>query len=368
MPRLTNFQNVLCIRADNMGDVIMASPAFRALKETFGSHITLLTSKAGAIITPYLDSVDAVISFDLPWVQHTGEGDAALQTLAGQLRERDFDAAIIFTVYSQSALPAAMLAYMAGIPVRVAYARENPYQLLTHWVPDAEPYERITHQVERDLALVAHIGAGWADDRLHLRINAEEERSCGEKVRGCGLSPGQRYIVFHPGVSEEKRKYPMQDWIAAGRKLVHKYQMPILVTGSGAEKSLAEAIAGGIGADVFSIAGGLTLGEFLVLIKNAHCVVSVNTATIHIAAAMQTPAVVLYAQTNPQHSPWRSPHRILPFAVPPHLQSRNEIIRYVSGRLYNKPVPHPGHDQILAAVSDLVVPASGPMASEQAGG
>lgn len=349
----SQYQNVLCIRADNMGDVIMASPAFRALKETFNSRITLLTSKAGAIIAPYIDCIDDVISFDLPWVQHTGDGNVELLALAEQLREQNFDAALIFTVYSQSALPAALLAYMAGIPVRVAYARENPYQLLTHWAPDVEPFERISHQVERDLALVANIGAFTDDDRLQLRIGADEEESCKQKLSTCGIAPGQPYMVFHPGVSEEKRRYPTGDWIAAGKEFAGKYDLPILVSGSEKERDLAENIAAGIGPVAIPVAGELTLGEFIVLIKNARGIVSVNTGTIHIAAAVQTPVVVLYAQTNPQHTPWRCTHRVLPFSVPKHLQSRNTIIRHVSGQLYNDTVPHPGPAEIISAVVEL---------------
>jgi lipopolysaccharide heptosyltransferase II len=348
------YQNVLCIRADNMGDVIMASPAFRALKETFGSRITLLTSKAGAIVAPHIACIDDVVTFDLPWVQNTGSEPAELLVLAEKLRKMNFDATIIFTVYSQSSLPAAMLTYMAGIPVRVAYARENPYQLLTHWLPDVEPYERIVHQVERDLTLAAHIGANTQDDRLQLRITPDEEDTCAQKLSDAGFANGQPYIVFHPGVSEAKRKYPAGHWIEAGRQLAEKYNLPILVSGSKSEKSLAETIAEGIGTSAVSVAGECTLGEFIVLIKNAFCVISVNTATIHIAAAMQTPTVVLYAQTNPQHTPWRNAHQIIPFSVPEDLKSRNTIIRYVSDQLYTDQVPYPDPMQIVSAIENLV--------------
>src|SRR5690606_22825058 len=79
--------------------------------------------------------------------------------LVDQLKQYRFDGCVIFTVYSQNPLPAAMLAWMAGIPLRLAYCRENPYQLLSHWVPDDEPYSQIRHQVVRDLELVKHIGA-----------------------------------------------------------------------------------------------------------------------------------------------------------------------------------------------------------------
>ena len=61
-------KNILCIRADNMGDVIMSTPAFRALKETFGCRLTLLTSAMGSLITPFIKEVDETITFDLPWL------------------------------------------------------------------------------------------------------------------------------------------------------------------------------------------------------------------------------------------------------------------------------------------------------------
>nr|WP_295926708.1 glycosyltransferase family 9 protein [uncultured Dyadobacter sp.] len=352
------FRNVLCIRADNMGDVIMSSPAMRALKETFGSRITLLTSKAGAMIVPYLACIDGLITADLPWVRSTGGQVYDLSGLAGEIASMHFDAVVIFTVYSQSAFPAAMLAYMAGIPVRVAYARENPYELLTTWLPDDEPYEHITHQVERDLGLVKAMGAAVADNRLLLTQHTASAIEWREKMAAISTESNLPYMVLHPGVSEEKRRYPLSLWIETGRLLAARYGLPLLVSGSAAEQADADAIAGGIGCGARSVAGLFSLGEFIALIGEAACVVSVNTGTIHIAAAMQTPVVVLYAQTNPQHSPWKSPHESLPFSVPAHLQSRNTIIRDVARRLYAEMIPYPAPGDVVAAVQKLLTTAN----------
>mgnify|MGYP003350186482 CR=1 FL=1 len=63
-------------------------------------------------------------------------------------------AAVIFTVYSQNPLPAALFATWAGIPLRLAYCRENPYALLTDWVPEPEPESFIRHEVQRQIDLV----------------------------------------------------------------------------------------------------------------------------------------------------------------------------------------------------------------------
>lgn len=334
-----------------MGDVIMSSPAMRALKTSFGSRITLLTSPAGSIVAPYLACVDEVTVASLPWVKSDGMDSDALLALAEELRSRSFDAAIIFTVYSQSALPAAMLAYMAGIPVRAAYARENAYDLLSHWARDTEPYERILHQVERDLQLVQMLGADITDDRLMLENDSDAALSLSQKLEELGIGPS--LIMLHPGVSETKREYPEQHWIAAGRLLAEEFEVPLLVTGSAAEKALADRIAAGIGTRAMSVAGMLSVGEFIQLISRAACVVSVNTGTIHISAAMQTPAVVLYAQTNPQHTPWKSPHALLPFSVPREVRSKSPIIRHVADRHYAEEIPFPEPQRVADAVKQL---------------
>lgn len=311
-----------------MGDLVMSTPALKALKQTFLCHITVLTSTMAQHIAGFIPVIDETIICDLPWVKaNAATTGAGLIELANKLRSYEFDAAIIFTVYSQSALPAAMLAMLAGIPKRLAYCRENPYDLLTHWLPDKEPYSFVQHQVQRDLNLVAVTGANIQDDSLLLTVNEHDRHSIYHKLRQSDIEPAKDYILFHPGVSEEKRKYPLERWIELG-KLVTNTGLPILLTGTAKEGELTGAIATGIGDNAVDMAGRLTTGEFIALTDGAAGIVSVNTATIHIAAARQTPVVVLYALTNPQHTPWKVKGKIFPYNVAEGLQSKNEIIAY----------------------------------------
>lgn len=343
MPVWNTCKKILCIRADNMGDLIMTTPALKALKETFLCHITVLTSTMAQSIAGFIPVIDEVIVHDLPWIKaSTAITGAHLLDLAAELRSYQFDAAIIFTVYSQSALPAAMLAMMAGIPLRLAYARENPYDLLTHWLPDKEPYSFVQHQVKRDLMLVAATGATTHDDRLLVTVPDEEHRNMLTKLQQAPVDTTKGYLIFHPGVSEEKRKYPLQGWIDLG-KLTGNTGLPILLTGTAKEGELTNAIAKGIGAHAIDMAGRFTTGEFIALARSARGIVSVNTATIHIAAACQTPVIVLYALTNPQHTPWKVSGKIFPFNVPGQLQSKNEVISFVrENRMIQQPeLPQP---------------------------
>jgi ADP-heptose:LPS heptosyltransferase len=336
-------KKILCIRADNMGDLIMTTPALKALKETFLCHITVLTSTMAQSIVGYIPVIDEVIIRDLPWIKSNAATTGTdLMELAALLRSYQFDAAIIFTVYSQSALPAALLTMMAGIPIRLAYSRENPYDLLTHWLPDKEPYSFVQHQVKRDLRLVAVTGAFTNDDRLLISVSSEDRQNMQVKLQQESIDISKGYLIFHPGVSEEKRKYPPENWVSLG-KLVRTTGLPILLTGTAKEKELTGAIAAGIGDNATDVAGRLTMGEFIALTAGAAGVVSVNTATIHIAAACETPVVVLYALTNPQHTPWKVCGRVFPYNVPDTLQSKNEVISYVrNNRMIQHPeLPHP---------------------------
>jgi lipopolysaccharide heptosyltransferase II len=355
-------KNILCIRPDNMGDLIMSGPAIRALKESFGAQITVLTSSMAKGIIKHMPEIDDAIIFDLPWVKTANTPDPeTFNRVISVIKERQFDAAVIFTVYSQNPQPAAMLAYLAGIPKTLAYCRENPYHLINNWVTDKEPYNLIKHQVRRDLDLVATVGAFTKNEALKIKVDEDFWPTVARKLQETGLDLNKPWLLMHAGVSEVKREYPLEQWADAGKQLIENgYQL--ILTGSTAERQLTNELAIQIGAGSFSAGGLFTLAQFICLVKHAPLLVSVNTGSIHIAAAVGTPVVVLYAQTNPQHTPWGAPHKVLEFAVPAHLRSKNEVIDYVNKTHYNTPAPKmPTAEDIVDAVNELLNSLSSPV-------
>ena len=326
----------------------MSSPAIRAVKEKLKCNITVLTSSIGKGIADFIPEIDASIVCDLPWVKSTSSLSPADYTLlVERLKAYKFDGVIIFTVYSQSPLPAAMLSYLAEIPRRLAYCRENPYQLLTDWVPEKEPYTFVRHQVRRDLDLVAHINCLITDEHLSLRNNSSAWPILKHKLLEMGLDPKMSWIILHAGVSEQKRQYPARYWVETGKLLLKEFPCQLLLTGALSEASQINKIHSAIGENSFSLAGKLKLEEFITLIRHSSLVISVNTATIHIAAAIGVPLIVLYALTNPQHTPWKVRGEILPFKVPEKLKSQNEVVKFVDDNLFNTEVTTPMPSEIV---------------------
>ena len=305
-------RRLLCVRLDSIGDVLMTTPAIRAFRETLGCRITLLASGAGAATAPYLPEIDEVIEFAAPWMKAMGEAPGADLAVIEKLRVTGFDAAAIFTVYSQSALPAAYLCTLAGIPLRLAHCRENPYRLLTDWVPDPEPEKLVRHEVRRQLDLAAAVGCATANSRLSFRVPALARDAVAREV----ASMKRPLVVVHPGASAASRRYPPESYASAIDLLIGETGCQAVFTGDVSERELVRTVRKAMRRPSRSLVGRLDLGELGALIDEADLLVSNNTGPAHLAAALGTPVVDLYALTHPQHTPWEVPSRVLNHDVP----------------------------------------------------
>jgi lipopolysaccharide heptosyltransferase II len=343
-------KRILCIRLDNLGDVLMTTPALHALRTAQpGRHLTLLASRAGKAAAPFIDAIDDVIEYDAPWVKQDAPIDALVDlAMRARLNAAHFDAAVIFSVYSQNPLPAAMLCHLAGIALRLAHCRENPYGLLTDWVPETEPQQGTRHEVERQLALVERVGARTSDTRMRFNVRPEDAMSLAQKLRARDVDLHAPFVVVHPGASAASRRYPVERFAQVIERLRTQLQWPVLVTGSRSEGALCrDACAANPGA--IDLSGALELGELAALIQRARVLVSNNSGPVHLASALGTPVVDLYALTNPQHMPWQTPHRVLYHDVPCRW-----CYRSVCPEGHHACLAGVGVDEVVSAVLELI--------------
>jgi lipopolysaccharide heptosyltransferase II len=312
-------RNVLAVRLDAMGDVLMTTPALRAIRQSVpAARLTLLTSRGAADVARCIPEVDATIAEDVVWMKAAApRGDALAETnLIDTLRDGRFDAAVIFTVHSQDPLPAALLCHLAGIPLRLAHCRDNPYQLLTDWVRDPEGTEPIRHEVQRQLDLVATVGYRTDDTHLSFRVPPDASRRVRALLATLNIDAMRPWAVIHPGATAESRRYPADRFASAAAQLAREHGWRFVITGGASEEPLVESVVRGIGASAVGLAGVLSVAELGALIAIAPLLVTNNTGPAHVAAALGTPVVDVYALTNLQHTPWRVAHRLVTHDVP----------------------------------------------------
>ena len=344
-------RNVLAVRLDHMGDVLMTTPALRALKQQHPRRrLTLLASSNGFEAAHAIPEVDDVIRYDAPWHKNAPLRDASddyaiLKTLV----DRRFDAAVVFTVYSQNPLPSVLLCFLAGIPLRLAHCRENPYQLLTHWVQESEPQQRVRHEVQRQLDLVATVGCETPNQRLSFRVPPIAGVRVTKALEQIGVDLKSPWLVIHPGATALSRRYPPQQFAAVARRLARDLNYQVVFTGALTEHGLVEQIRCDMGLQSYSLAGKLNLVELAALLSMSCVLICNNTGPAHLAAAVGTPVVDLYALTNPQHIPWQVPNRVLSHDVRCKYcyksvcpQGHNDCLRLITP------------DQVVAAVQDLM--------------
>jgi HAD superfamily hydrolase (TIGR01662 family) len=288
--------NVLLVRSDALGDVLLTGPAVRAVAAR-ASRVTLLCGPRGRAAAELLPGVDEVIEWTAPWIEPSPAGVDAddVAALVKRIEAAEFDQAIVFTSFHQSPLPMALLLRLAGVGSTAAISEDYPGALLDvrHAVPDD------IHEVERALSLAE--AAGYPrppGDDGRPRITADLPDVAA-------LTGRDRYVVVHPGTSVPARACPpslhagvVEALAARGRR--------VLVTGDRGDAALTAYVAGASGVDV----GGRTdLRGLAAVLAGADCVVVGNTGPAHLAAAVGTPVVSLFAPTVP-YERWR------PYGVP----------------------------------------------------
>jgi lipopolysaccharide heptosyltransferase II len=281
-------------------------------------ELTLLTSNMGAAIGGLIPEVDGIKAYNCPWMKATEARRSAEidLELVARLKAEKFDAAVIFTVFSQNPLPAAMLCYLAEIPLRLAYCRENPYQLLSDWVPEPDSLANIRHEVRRQLDLVASVGAWTSNEKMSLRVPKSATERVQQVLQNAGIDADGQWVVIHPGASAPSRRYPPERFAEVATGACSDLGCQVVFTGSGSEIPLVKEIQQKVTHKTHSVAGLLNLAEVAALLELAPLLISNNTGPVHMAAALGTPVVDIYALTNPQHTPWGVESRVLFHDVP----------------------------------------------------
>ncbi len=325
-------RRLLAVRLDNAGDVLLAGPAIRAMAAGC-DELVVLAGPQGAEAARLLPGVDDVMVWPCPWIDSGRPlvDGADIRRLVDQIGQRSFDGALIFTSFHQSALPTALLLRLGGVSWVGAISDDYPGTLLDlrHRVSDN------LHETQRALSLstAAGLPLPTADDgRLDVRRPLPDVAF---------LVGSDGYVVLHPGTSVPARAWPVRRFAECSQQLVN-IGWRVVVTGAPSEAGLTRAVASagslpqhasfdertsfgsracpplpgpaGFNRDKPVDLGGRTsLPQLAAVLDRAAVVVAANTGPAHLAAAVGTPVVSLFAPTVPavRWAPYGVPHVLL---------------------------------------------------------
>ena len=282
----------ILVRVTNwIGDAVMNTPALSAIRHTFPeARIAVLATPAVAgLFTPH-DWVDEVLVYDKKGVHAGLKGKIRL---AGELKKHRFDLAILL----QSAFDAALIARLAGIPLRLGNNSDGRGLLLTH----AFPYKTLgdgLHHVDNYLEMLKFFGIESSEKKQLLCVTESEERVAAATLEVAGILPGDFLVGINPGAAygSAKRWYPDR-FAAVAAELAQRWQAKILVLGGPGEVEIAGDIENAL-PGCLNVAGKTTVRELMALISACDFFVSNDSGPMHIAAAFQVPLVAVFGSTD----------------------------------------------------------------------
>ena len=308
----------IMVRATNwVGDGVISLPALEALRNRFpNAEIVLVAKPWVSEMYWHHPAVNRQIVYD-PDGEH--RGFRGFRKLIQIIRDEQFDAAILL----QNAFQAAWMAWRAGIPVRLGYARDGRSMLLTDPII-VPPRAAYGHQAYYYLQMLFRAGVIEKPELPHpttapqLLLQDAEKKWATNHLRSLGLD-GPRFLVgLNPGAFfGPAKRWPPDRFAALADRLIGALHADVLIFGSPGERPLAETIARAMEHTPTIVTGETTLRQFMALLAQCRLVVTNDSGPMHLASALGLPLVAIFGSTDERSTgPLSSRARVVKHDVP----------------------------------------------------
>ncbi|HEY1865728.1 MAG TPA: lipopolysaccharide heptosyltransferase II [Candidatus Acidoferrales bacterium] len=297
----------ILVRATNwVGDAVMAIPALETIRNRWpDAEIVALARPWVADLYRGQGYVDRLIVFDN---RGRHRGFWGRERLAAELRREKFDIALLL----QNAFEAAWLAWRAGIPERIGYARDARRWLLTRAIAVPASGEIPAHETYYYLELLRR--AGWLAqlpllDCITLRVPAAARQKAEEHLTAAGARTGGCRIAFAPGAAYGSAKcWEPERYAALADRLIAALNADVILFGAPQESEMAARIAQAMRGRALNLAGATTIGELPALLAACRLFVGNDAGAMHVAAAVGVPVVGIFGPTDPAGTSPVTPH------------------------------------------------------------
>lgn len=286
LPILSNMpiKNILVIRNDRFGELLLNIPALRALKERYpDAALTLAVSSEARELAQCIEYADKVVACD--------------DDFRRKLRKQRFDICVVLNPTKE----AHWACFFAGIPIRVGYDRKWGL-LLNRKIKDNKGLG-LKHEVEYNLDLVGLIGAKAGDKSLSLG-----------KLPAPANAGYAGAVAIHPYTSDSLKQWEAERFRELAKRISDELGLPVLIIGK--DKGAGGKEFEGLGKNIVNLANKTSLVELAQILRQCRLLVSCDSGPVHLAAAVGTPVVALFrndlpGKTAARWGPWGKGHKVI---------------------------------------------------------
>ena len=282
-----SIQNILLIRLSSLGDIVLTSPAIRAVRHHFPqARISMLVAKQYTDLLTENPHLDEVIPFNRA---AKNKDTAEMVRIVHVLRKRHFDLVIDF----QRKFRTSLLAYLSGAKCRVGYHQPNGL-MCTVPVPD-----RVNkHAIDRCFDLLRPIGIEGRDRTLELFLAESDRADAREILAAKGIQLNRLKVGLFPGAGWKLREWMPDRFAAIGDLVVKHFDAQVLIFGGPNEGELVNHVANLMTEEAIPFAADLRLLQFAAVVKACDLFITNDTGPMHVATALHTPTVTLFGPGN----------------------------------------------------------------------
>ncbi len=294
------YKNILIVRTDRIGDVVLTTPAIEAVRSAFpAARISILVTPETRQIVDGNPSLNEVLIDDKKGV-HKGLGFFSLIAI---LRRKKFDLAIIFHTKKRANL----LCFLAGIPARIGYKNDKFGFLLTQPIADTRS-QGSKHEAQYCLDLLESIGV-HADNlksnlKLSIPVKEESQKWAATFLRENNIKESDRFVVIHPGASCVSKRWPAENFSKVVKKLAQSGNKVFLIGGEETKNISAQILKNAPNA-ASDLSGSLSLSQLAALLAKSQLLISNDSGPVHMAAAVGAPVISIFGRNQAGLSPAR---------------------------------------------------------------
>lgn len=283
----------ILVRAPNwIGDAVISLPAVSCLKALYPlSSVTVLTKTRAVPVFLNNPDIDEVMEYDDKG-RHSGVSGRV--KLAGEIRKMGFQRAVLL----QNAFDAALIAYLGGIPERVGYSRDLRSALLTRAIPVSAGVSS-SHQVYYYLNIIKELGGQVPENPAPKIFVSKEDETWAEGFIKKNRLQDSVLVGAGPGASYgPAKRWPAKNFSEVLSNICQGGCVPVIFGGA-EDAETCKLVSGGVKRKHLNLAGGITLRQFMAILKRLSVFVTNDSGPMHIASALGVPTVAIFGSTDP---------------------------------------------------------------------
>ena len=281
-------KKVLIIGLSCLGDMLLLTPAIRAIRERYReANFSILVgprAKEAMINNPWFSEV-------IIWDKKSPL--SARLNLIKNLKAKHFDLIVDFR---NSLLP-----FFIGAKKKITFFGKELFSRKDN-----------IHEAERRLKMLPSSFPIPEDKGLFFYISEEDRSSIQKILKNYGIGPEERLITLNPGANWEQKRWKKEGFAEVGDKLAKEYKVRVIIIGGKKEEGLAEEVKGLMKEKAVNLAGKTTLGELAALLEKSWLFITNDTGPMHLASAVKCATVAIYGPGNwYRYGPYENRYKIV---------------------------------------------------------